>query len=142
MAFYREVEGSIVQPPTGPGRSNHRILVVDDSPTDLALITAPLREQGFEVMTATNGDEAIEKALHHQPGCILLDIVLPGRDGFQVCRELKRRPESAHIPVIIVSGKNGRIDRMWGLRQGATLYLTKPFGVDELLAGVRHCLER
>jgi len=142
MALQREVEGSIVQSSSGPGRNNRRVLVVDDSPTDLALIARPLQEQGFEVVTASDGDEAIEKAVHHQPGCILLDIVLPGRDGFQVCRELKRRPESAHIPVILVSGKDGRIDRMWGLRQGATLYLTKPFAPDELVAGVRHCLER
>jgi DNA-binding response OmpR family regulator len=142
MALHREVEGSLLQNRSGVARSHARVLVVDDSPTDLALIAGPLREQGFEVVTASNGDEALEKALHQQPACILLDIVLPGRDGFQVCRELKRRPESAHIPVIIISGKNGRVDRMWGLRQGAALYLTKPFGVDELLAGVRHCLEQ
>jgi len=143
MAIYHaeDREQGILRSAT-ENRANRRILVVDDSPTDRALMIAPLRQEGFEVIVATNGDQALEKAVHHQPGCILLDVVLPDRDGFQVCRELKRRPECAHIPVIIVSGKSSRIDRTWGLRQGAALYLTKPFDPAELLTSICQCLQQ
>lgn len=114
-----------------------KVLVVDDSWTDLALIAAPLYEQGYEVVTAIDGDEAIMKAVVEQPNCIVLDIVLPKLSGFQVCRRLRGMDECRQIPIILLSGKNTPQDRHWGIQQGADIYLTKPFKSDELLASVR-----
>lgn len=114
-----------------------KVLVVDDSWTDLTLIATPLRENGFEVVTAVDGDEALEKALTEHPQCILLDIVLPKRNGFQVCRTLKQTDAARNIPVILISQKHTELDRRWGLQQGADMYLTKPFNRDELVASVR-----
>ncbi len=114
-----------------------KVLIVDDSWTDLALIAAPLYESGYEVVTAVDGDEAIEKAVLEHPQCIVLDIVLPKQNGFQVCRRLRGMDECRTIPIILLSGKNTPQDRHWGIQQGADIYLTKPFNRDELLASVR-----
>jgi DNA-binding response OmpR family regulator len=114
-----------------------KVLVVDDSWTDLTLIATPLRESGFEVVTAADGDEALEMVGVERPQCIVLDVVLPKQNGFQVCRKLKQNEASRHIPVILVSGKNTPLDKKWGLQQGADLYITKPFDKEELLMGVR-----
>jgi twitching motility two-component system response regulator PilH len=114
-----------------------KVLVVDDSWTDLTLMASPLRENGFEVITAVDGDEAVEKVLTEQPQCVLLDVVLPRQNGFQVCRRLKQMDQSRHIPIILVSGKNTPLDVRWGLQQGADRYLTKPFSAEELISSVR-----
>ncbi len=114
-----------------------KVLVVDDSWTDLTLIATPLREGGFDVITASDGDEALEKVLREHPQCVLLDIILPKQNGFQLCRKLKQMEQSRDIPVILISGKNTALDKRWGLQQGADLYITKPFNKDELLASVR-----
>jgi DNA-binding response OmpR family regulator len=116
------------------------ILIVDDSWTDLALIAAPLYESGYNIVTAVDGNEAIEKALAVQPQCIVLDVVLPKQNGFQVCRRLKRMDECRGIPIILLSSKGTPQDRHWGMQQGADIYLTKPFKRDELLASVRSVL--
>ena len=114
-----------------------KVLVVDDSWTDLTLIATPLRESGYEVVTAADGDEALEMVGSERPQCVVLDVVLPKQNGFQVCRKLKQNEASRHIPVILVSGKNTPLDKKWGLQQGAELYITKPFDKEELLTGVR-----
>jgi DNA-binding response OmpR family regulator len=114
-----------------------KVLIVDDSWTDLSLIAAPLWENGFTVVTAVDGDEAIEKALIERPNCIVLDVVLPKQSGFQVCRKLKRMDECRQIPIILLSGKNTPQDRHWGMQQGADMYLTKPFDRGDLVASVR-----
>ena len=115
-----------------------KILVVDDSWTDLTLIATALRESGFEVVTAMDGEEALEKVETERPACVVLDVILPRQNGFQVCRKIK---QSHKIPVILVSRKNTPVDRRWGLQQGAVAYLTKPVEREELLASVRRCLE-
>jgi len=115
-----------------------KVLVVDDSWTDLTLMASPLRENGFEVITAVDGEEAVEKALQEQPQCILLDIVLPNKQsGFQVCRKLKSMEQTYRIPIILVSGKNTELDVKWGMQQGANMYIFKPFTREELLSSVR-----
>src|SRR5579863_4382332 len=114
-----------------------KVLVVDDSWTDLTLIATPLRESGFDVITAVDGEEAVEKVLREHPQCVLLDVVLPKQNGFQVCRRLKAMEQSRHIPIILISQKNTPLDRRWGLQQGADMYITKPFSRDELLTSVR-----
>src|SRR5947209_15561393 len=117
-----------------------KVLVVDDSWTELTMIATPLRNSGFEVITAVDGDEAIEKVFRERPECIVLDVVLPKQNGFQVCRRLKNLEASRHIPIILLTSKNTPLDKSWGLRQGADMYITKPFDEDELVASVRRLL--
>jgi DNA-binding response OmpR family regulator len=117
-----------------------KILVVDDSWTELTLIVTPLRNSGFEVVTAVDGDEAVEKVFQEHPQCIVLDVVLPKQNGFQVCRKLKNSEMSRHIPIILLTSKNTPLDKTWGMRQGADLYITKPFDSDELVASVRRLI--
>ena len=114
-----------------------KVLVVDDSWTDLTLIATPLRESGFDVITAVDGDEAVEKVLQERPQCVVMDVILPKQNGFQLCRRLKSMEQSRDIPIILISSKNTPLDKRWGMQQGAEMYLTKPFNKDELIASVR-----
>ncbi|TMD56791.1 MAG: response regulator [Chloroflexi bacterium] len=114
-----------------------KVLVVDDSWTELTMIAAPLRNSGFDVVTAVDGDEALEKVFREQPHCIVLDVVLPKQNGFQLCRKLKSLDASKHIPIILLTSKSTPLDKSWGLRQGADMYMTKPFNDDELVNNVR-----
>jgi CheY-like chemotaxis protein len=118
-----------------------KILVVDDSPTDLRLVTSPLQEQGYQVVVAVDGEEALEKALREHPDVILMDVVLPKKNGFQVCRELKTSPQTRDIKILMVTSKSHASDRYWGLKQGADAYLTKPFEDDRLLENVSQLLQ-
>src|ERR1051325_10944351 len=112
------------------------ILVVDDSPTEMKLMMAPLNGKGYRIISATDGEEALEKALAERPDLMLLDVVLPKKNGFQVCRQLRTSPDTKDIKIILVTSKSQDTDRFWGLKQGADEYLTKPFQDDELLATV------
>ena len=116
--------------------ANEKILVVDDSPTDLALMTAPLMEAGYQIITAVDGEEALEKAISEHPPLIVLDVILPKKNGFQVCRQLKTSPETQDIKIIMLTSKTQDSDRFWGLKQGADEYMTKPFDDEELLDNV------
>jgi twitching motility two-component system response regulator PilH len=116
------------------------ILVVDDSPTDLRLVTASLQGQGYVILTAADGEEALEKATCEHPDLIVLDIILPKKNGFQVCRQLKTSPDTRDIKILMLSSKSQDSDRFWGLKQGADGYLTKPFGDDELRTNVEQLL--
>ncbi len=113
------------------------ILVVDDSPTELRLVTAALQKQGFDIVTATDGDQAVAKAIASKPTLIVLDVVMPKKNGFQVCRELKTTPETQHIKVLLLTSKNQQTDRFWGLKQGADEYMTKPFDESALVTAVK-----
>ncbi|GER86644.1 hypothetical protein KDW_08060 [Dictyobacter vulcani] len=117
-----------------------KILVVDDSWTELTMIVTPLRNSGFDVVTAVDGEEAVEKVFRERPQCIVLDVVLPKQNGFQVCRKLKNSEMSRNIPIILLTSKNTPLDKAWGMRQGADLYITKPFNGDELVASVRRLI--
>ncbi|MEN8172842.1 MAG: response regulator [Chloroflexota bacterium] len=112
------------------------ILVVDDSPTDLRLLSTPLLEKDYRIITASDGEEALEKVSSERPDLVLLDIILPKKNGFQVCRQIKTAPETKDIPVILISSKSQDSDRFWGLKQGADEYMTKPFEDDDLMANV------
>ena len=113
--------------------SEKTILVVDDSPTDLSLMTSPLQEQGFRVITAQDGEEALEMAEKEMPSLIVLDVVLPKKNGFQVCRQLKTTPQTEGIKILLLTSKTQDSDRFWGLKQGADEYMTKPFSDEEYL---------
>jgi len=112
------------------------ILVVDDSPTELRLLTAPLKTKGYTVITAVDGEEAIQKACAHLPRLMLLDVIMPKKNGFQVCRQLKTSPETKDIKIIIISSKSQESDKFWGMKQGADEYMVKPFDEKTLLANV------
>ena len=112
------------------------ILVVDDSPTELKLVTAALQGKGYRVVTATDGEEAIEKAIREQPRLVVLDVVMPKKNGYQVCRHLKTAPETQGVKVLMLTTKNQDADKFWGMKQGADAYLTKPFAGADLLTQV------
>ncbi len=106
-----------------------QILIVDDSPTEIHVLTTILEKLGHSIETAPNGEEGIARAKELKPDLILMDVVMPGMNGFQATRQISKDEETAHIPIIIVTTKDQETDRVWGLRQGAKDYLTKP--VDE-----------
>ena len=103
-----------------------RILVVDDSPTETHQFVNALARHGYQVLTASSGTDGIAIASEEQPDVILMDVVMPGINGFQATRQLTKNEITSHIPVIIVSSKSQDADRVWGERQGACGYLTKP----------------
>lgn len=106
-----------------------RILIVDDSPTEIRKISTILKDNKHDVITADNGADGVAVARSEQPDLILMDVVMPGLNGFQATRQLSRASETADIPVVIVTTKDQETDRVWGTRQGAKGYLVKP--VDE-----------
>ncbi len=116
--------------------ATRKVLIVDDSATERHYMSELFGKQGYVVITAENGDEAVAKARSERPSLIVMDVVMPGQSGFQITRALSRDPVTGAIPVIICSSKNTETDRIWGLRQGAREYLTKPVRPDVLLARV------
>jgi twitching motility two-component system response regulator PilH len=110
------------------------ILLIDDSPSEMALMQTVVKNLGHTVVTAQNGKIGVQLAIQHKPNLVLLDIVMPEQDGFVTCRQIKKNAETSHIPVVLVSSKNGDSDRFWGIKQGASDYLTKPFQPNDLAA--------
>jgi len=113
---------------------------VDDSPTELKIVAKALAGRGYRVVTAVDGDEALAKALTEKPAVIVLDVVLPKKNGFQVCRQLKNAADTKGIKVVLLTSKSQDSDRNWGLRQGADGYLTKPYTEGDLLVAVGNLL--
>lgn len=113
-----------------------KILIVDDSPTERYFLTDILIKNGFSVSTAENGEDAIVKIKADKPHLILMDVVMPGQNGFQVTRAISRDPETQDVPIIICTSKNQETDRIWGLRQGARDYVVKPVDPQELLSKI------
>ncbi|GBC59139.1 chemotaxis protein CheY [Desulfonema ishimotonii] len=112
------------------------ILVVEDSPTNMQLITDALKHEGYRISRATDGEEALEKAISEQPDLIVLDVILPKKNGFQVCRQLRSSPDTRNIKIIMLTSKSQESDRYWGLKQGADEYMIKPYKIEELLSNV------
>ena len=109
-----------------------RILIVDDSPSQLMGIRRIVEKLGHEALTAEDGAAGVEVAKREVPDLILMDVVMPNLNGFQATRSITREPTTSHIPVILVTTKDQDTDRVWGMRQGAKAYITKPFGETEL----------
>ena len=109
-----------------------RILIVDDSPSQLMGIRRIVEKLGHEALTAEDGAAGVEAAKRELPDLLLMDVVMPNVNGFQATRSISREPTTKHIPVILVTTKDQETDRMWGMRQGARAYLTKPFSEEEL----------
>ena len=114
-----------------------RVLVIDDSPTERFFLTDLLRKNGYEVLAAETGEIGIAVAREQKPDLILMDVVMPGQNGFQLTRTITRDPRYAGLPVILCTSKTQETDRVWGLRQGARDYLTKPIDASDLLARIQ-----
>jgi twitching motility two-component system response regulator PilH len=110
-----------------------KVLIVDDSPTETYQLSNILEKKGYIVMSADSGQAGVDLARQKKPDVILMDVVMPGLNGFQATRLLSKDSETGHIPVIIVTTKDQQTDQMWGIRQGAKAYLTKPVSEKHLL---------
>lgn len=113
-----------------------KVLVVDDSPTERYFLTDILIKNGFSVSTAENGEEALVKVKADKPQLILMDVVMPGQNGFQITRAISRDPDTQDVPIIICTSKGQETDRIWGMRQGARDYIVKPIDPQELLSKI------
>ena len=113
-----------------------KILIVDDSPTERYFLTDILVKNGFSVSTAENGEEAMAKINADKPQLILMDVVMPGQNGFQITRAITRNPATQGVPIIICTSKGQETDRIWGMRQGARDYIVKPVDPAELLSKI------
>jgi twitching motility two-component system response regulator PilH len=110
-----------------------KILIVDDSPTERHVLNDMLTKAGYEVVASDNGEDAILKAKSLKPDLILMDVVMPGLNGFQATRAISRDPDTRAIPIILCTSKSQETDKIWGMRQGARDYIVKPVNRDELL---------
>lgn len=113
------------------------ILIVEDTPSEMELITHYLKESGYSVISAVSAKEALNIAIEQKPTVIVTDIVMPGMSGFELCRNLKKHPATEKVPIIICTSKNQEIDRLWGMKQGADAYLTKPFTREQLVRTIK-----
>ena len=114
-----------------------KILLVDDSKTELHHLSELLTKRGYKVRTAENGEEAMRRLAEEKPDLILMDVVMPGQNGFQLTRTITRDPLFADVPVIMCTSKNQETDKVWGRRQGARDYVVKPVDADELIEKIR-----
>jgi twitching motility two-component system response regulator PilH len=111
-------------------------MIVEDSQTDMRIAQNVCSDNGFRTVTVTEGDKVLSTAIDKKPDLILLDVILPNKNGFQVCRQLKTNAETREIKIVIVSSKDQPSDKFWGMKQGADDYITKPYEDDELLAAI------
>lgn len=116
------------------------VLIVEDVASERELMSHYLRQAGYSVIGATTGVEGLDRAIALKPDAIVTDIVMPGISGFELCRKLKNLPETQAVPVIMCSSKGQTIDRMWGKRQGADIYLTKPYTKAQLIEAIKTVL--
>ena len=114
-----------------------KILLVDDSKTELHYLSEILLKRGFQVRTAENGEEALKRLAEEKPDLILMDVVMPGQNGFQLTRTITRDSRFTGVPVIMCTSKNQETDKVWGMRQGASDYVVKPVKAEELLAKIK-----
>jgi twitching motility two-component system response regulator PilH len=114
-----------------------KVLIVDDSDTDLKNLAQIVSAAGYQVLTAKTGKEAVAKARSEHPDAILLDVIMPDMNGFQACRSITSDAETKGIPVVLVSSKGEKTDKVWGEEQGAKGYVTKPYTPDQILGQLR-----
>lgn len=114
-----------------------KVLIVDDSKTELLFLSDLLRKNGLSVRTAESADEAMRRLAEDKPDLILMDVVMPGQNGFQLTRTINRSPDYADVPIFMCTSKSLETDRVWGMRQGARDYVTKPVDAAELLGKIK-----
>ena len=117
------------------------ILVVEDTPSERELMSHYLHSGGYAVISTDNAKDGLEKAIDYQPDVIITDIVMPGMSGFELCRSLRKHPLTATVPIIICTSKDQGIDRLWGMKQGANAYITKPFTREHLICAVQSAVQ-
>ena len=122
--------------------ANEKILVVDDEEHIAELISYNLTSNGYKVITANNGNDAVKLAVEEKPNLILLDLMIPGKDGYDVCKDIRSNSEIRNTPIIMLTAKSEELDKILGLELGADDYITKPFSVRELLARVKAVLRK
>ena len=122
------------------GQTMAHILIIDDSPTDVRVFTTLLEKNGHRVSSAASAEEGIAAAKRERPDLVIMDVIMPGMNGFQATRTLSRDADTSAIPILIVTTKSMETDRVWGLRQGAKDFLTKPVAEQELLARIQKLL--
>ena len=115
----------------------NKVMIVEDSITDMELVTLYLKQEGLFVIQARSGEDARAKLQQQKPDLIVLDVILPGQSGFQLCRQLKSAPQTKSIPIVLCSTKNTEVDKQWGKMGGADAYITKPVDRDKLLDTIR-----
>lgn len=118
------------------------IMVAEDSRSQREMITYMLQSQNFKVVPARHGEDALAKIMQHNPDIVILDIVMPKINGYEVCRTLRRHEFYRDLPVIFCSSQDSELDRYWGLKQGADAYLAKPFKPEDLLTAIAHVLTK
>ncbi len=119
-----------------------KVLIIDDSTSACLFMASALEKTGFQVITAPNAQEGLIKAFQERPHCLILDVLLPGINGFELCRRLRVMDPQHHMPIILISSKNTPLDQRWGLRQGADRYLSKPFTQEALIQLVEDVLPK
>lgn len=117
-----------------------KILVVDDTPSTRELIGGYLSDRGYQVIEASDGKDALTKAVEHQPEIVVTDVVMPEMNGFELCRSLKKTESTQNCRIVVCTSKNQHIDRLWGMKQGADVYLTKPFTEDDIMEAIQSVL--
>ncbi len=118
------------------------VLIVDDSPTVREMVSEQFRKSGFSVIEAVDGEEAIERITAKVPDVVVTDIVMPRKNGYELCRWIKNDPRTKHIPVIMCTSKSEEFDVYWGMKQGADAYITKPYHPPDLLNAVKKLLQQ
>ena len=118
-----------------------KLLIVDDSATERHILKEAVSKLGFTVFEAVNGEEGIQKANELHPDLILMDVVMPGLNGFQATKEIVKNPDLKDVPIIICTTKHGESDKLWGKRQGANAYLVKPVNAEELVTTIKSLLK-
>ena len=118
-----------------------KILIIDDSATIRMFMVRALQPTGYQISLASNGTEGLQKALLERPHCVILDVVLPGVNGYSLCRQLRAMDPEHDLAIVMISSKTTQVDQNWGLRQGADRYLPKPFTEDELRTTVKEALK-
>lgn len=117
--------------------SINKVLLVDDSPADLANIRTIVANAGYSVLTATSGTEAVKVARVEKPDLIFMDVVMEGADGYEACRQIVQSGDTKNIPVVFVTSKNQKADRVWAELQGGKALITKPFTPDQILDQIK-----
>ena len=113
------------------------VLVVEDTASEQDLIVSYLSEGGYTVISANNGQEALKKIETKKPDVVITDLVMPGMSGLELCRSLKKNAENKDVPIVACTSKNQELDKLWGMKQGINVYITKPFSREDILRAVR-----
>ena len=114
-----------------------KVLIVEDNPSEGKLMSNYLQEDGYSVILVSNGQEALEKAVSQKPDVVVTDVIMPGMNGFELCRSLKKDPITQNLPIVVCTSKNQELDRLWGMKQGVDIYITKPYTREELIRAVK-----